>query len=250
FAVLAPLQRLTRRVEAVRPDQRGVRIAGDFQGSDTAPIARAFDQYMERLDQLVEREKYFATAASHELRTPLAVVKGAVEVLDSQSARQELPPASKRALERIDRACDDMLGFVEVSLLLSREESSPVQQNEPVNVALVIRQLCDDLAPAISERNVRLQLKLDDHLQLPQNDSVVQVLIGNLLRNAIEHTRDGQISITLQNTVLTITDTGEGIGAQQLQHLFERNYSTKEQGHGIGLNLVRRLCERFQWQLR
>lgn len=250
LAVLAPLQRLTQKLETVRPDQRGVRISDDFQGSETAPIARAFDQYMERLDRFVAREKYFATAASHELRTPLAVMKGAVEVLDAQARQHELPTASQRALQRIDRACDDMLGFVEVSLLLSREEGRPVDDAEGVSVAAVVRQICDDLAPALAEHGIDLQLDLDKDLSLQQSHSVVQVLIGNLLRNAVEHTYNGPVFVSLNAPVLTIVDSGEGINPLQLQRLFDRGYSTKEQGHGIGLNLVRRLCERFQWQLR
>lgn len=250
IAVLAPLQQLTRHLGKVRPDQRGVRIAGDFQGSETAHIARAFDQYMERLDQFVEREKYFATAASHELRTPLAVIKGAVEVLDAQSRQQAMTPASQRALQRIERASDDMMGFIEVSLLLSREESNPVSDGHGVSVAAVVRQLCDDLSAPMHERGIRLQLTLADDIELQQSHSVVQVLIGNLLRNAVEHTCDGQITVALTVSNLTICDTGEGIAPEQLEHVFERSYSTKEQGTGIGLNLVRRLCERFQWQVR
>lgn len=249
-AVLSPLQQLTMRLGKVRPDQRGVRIADDFQGSETAHIARAFDQYMERLDQFVEREKYVATAASHELRTPLAVMKGAVEVLDAQARQQALPAPSVRALQRIERACDDMLGFIEVSLLLAREDAHPVQNDHGVSLAAVVRQLCDDLAPALHERHIRLVLALSDDLLLQQSHSVVQVLVGNLLRNAVEHTRDGEITLTLASSLLTIADTGEGIDPQQLAHIFERSYSTKVQGNGIGLNLVRRLCERFQWQLR
>jgi signal transduction histidine kinase len=250
LAVLAPLKQLTMRLGKVRPDQRGVRIASDFQGSETAHIARAFDQYMERLDQFVEREKYFATAASHELRTPLSVMKGAVEVLDAQARQQAMTPAAERAVQRIERACEDMLGFVEVSLLLSREDSNPVADTHDVSVAAVIQQVCDDLAPVMHECHIQLDLEIAQDQVLQQNHSVIQVLIGNLLRNAVEHTQAGEIAISLQSSVLTVRDTGEGIAAAQLEHIFERGYSTKENGTGIGLNLVRRLCERFQWQLR
>ncbi|MDO9478432.1 MAG: ATP-binding protein, partial [Pseudohongiella sp.] len=70
-----------------------------------------------------------------------------------------------------------------------------------------------------------------------------------LLRNAIEHTSDGLIFIRLQGSRLSIEDTGEGIAADQLERVFERSYSTKQQGTGMGLDLVRRLCERFNWKI-
>src|SRR5690554_3500326 len=78
LAVLAPLQALTYQLSRIRPDQRGARLSTDSQGDEVGLIAGAFDQYLERLDRFVEREKYFAAAASHELRTPLSVVMGAV----------------------------------------------------------------------------------------------------------------------------------------------------------------------------
>lgn len=247
LAVLSPLQSLTHKLSAIRPDQRGVRVASGSYGSEVSRIAQAFDLYLERLDRFVEREKYFAVAASHELRTPLSVVMGAVEVLESQSATQSV--SFQRTLQRIARACHDMLGFIEVSLLLSREDARPVQSSQRAQLTRVISRLVEDHDAQLKARSIVLHQQLNGDLLLDQSESIVQMVLSNLLRNAIEHTIDGTIVIRLHGTCLSIEDTGEGIAADKLEQVFERNYSTKEHGTGMGLDLVRRLCYRFQWTI-
>lgn len=247
LAVLSPLQALTKKLSSIRPDQRGVRVASGAYGNEVARIADAFDLYLERLDRFVEREKYFAVAASHELRTPLSVVMGAVEVLESQAAGQA--PAFERALQRISRASHDMLGFIEVSLLLAREDAQPVQRTQRTQLSRVIKRLAEDHDAQLAARHIQLRQELDADLLLDQSESIVLMVLSNLLRNAIEHTTHGQIVIRLQGACLSVTDTGEGIAADQLERVFERSYSTKQEGTGMGLDLVRRLCERFNWKI-
>lgn len=248
-AVLAPLQALTGQLSRIRPDQRGVRLSNDWQGNEVGLIARAFDQYLERLDRFVEREKYFTAAASHELRTPLSVVMGAAEVLESQTT-EHTPVAAQSALKRITRACHDMLGFIEVGLLLSREDARPVQDAHETSLNYVIQRLADDFSNQLGERNVSLRLSLQTVIALDQGESLVRAVVSNILRNAIEHTRDGHVDVVLHDTVLTIQDTGEGILADCLSQVFERGYSTKKHGTGMGLHLVQRLCDRFQWSIQ
>jgi len=248
-AVLSPLRRLTEQISGIQPQERGVRLSAEFTGNEVSRIAHAVDAYLERLDGFVSREKYFTTAASHELRTPLSVVMGAVEVLESQLADSPPDTSSIRAINRIKRACHDMLGFIEVSLLLSREEAQPLQSPDSTDVAELVRHLIDELQPQLQERHVSVSVQANSALQLDQPESLVQIIISNLLRNAMEHTYDGQIHVEISEDSLSISDTGSGIAAENLQRVFERSYTTKAQGTGLGLNLVRRLCERLSWQI-
>lgn len=243
--VLAPVNALAKRVSEIQPRQRNVRIAGEYEGSEIALIATAFDRYMERLDQFVDRERSFTAAASHELRTPLSVMMGAVDVLDAQ----EQNPASRRALSRIKRACAEMLAFIEATLFLSREDSSTISQEEAVDLAKVIQSLIEDNTPALQEKHIDLKLDIRSELQLYRPDSIVRIMLGNILRNAVEHTEAGTISISLSDGRLRITDTGTGIPEQDLPHVFDRSYTTKAGGTGLGLNLVKRICDRFNWDI-
>ncbi len=244
-SVLAPVNALAKRVSGIQPNQRNLRIAEDYQGSEISLIAAAFDRYLERLDQFVDRERSFTAAASHELRTPLSVMMGAVDVLDAQ----EQNPASKRALSRIKRACAEMLAFIEATLFLSREDSSTINQGEPANLNKIIHSLVDDNVPSIEEKNNKINIKLDAEMELPQPDSIVRIMVGNILRNAIEHTAEGEINIILAGNNLSISDTGSGIPENDLPHVFDRSYTTKQGGTGLGLNLVKRICDRFDWDI-
>lgn len=245
ISVLAPVNALAKRVSGIQPNQRNVRIAEDYQGNEISLIASAFDRFLERLDQFVDRERSFTAAASHELRTPLSVMMGAVDVLDAQ----EQSAASKRALSRIKRACAEMLAFIEATLFLSREDSSTINQSDPANLNNIIHSLLDDNAPAIKGKNIKINTKLETAMELPQPDSIVRIMVGNLLRNAIEHTTEGEITISLAANNLFISDTGSGIPEKDLPHVFDRSYTTKEGGTGLGLNLVKRICDRFNWEI-
>jgi len=244
-AVLAPVLSLAERVSGIQPKQRNVRIAEDYQGNEISLIATAFDRYQERLDQFVDRERSFTASASHELRTPLSVMMGAVDVLDSQ----EQNPVSKRALSRIKRACAEMLAFIEATLFLSREDSSTISQTTPVKVDNVIQSVLEDNISAAEEKGLRVSTELQSELSLQQPDSIVRIMVSNILKNAIEHTHQGEINITLAQGKLTISDTGSGIPEKDLPHIYDRSYTTKVGGTGLGLNLVKRICDRFNWQI-
>ena len=243
--ILSPIRELTARVSGIQPGQKNVRLGREFEGAEIGQIANAVDVYLERLDEFVEREQSFAVAASHELRTPLAVMMGAVDVLD---ANPQTAP-STRAIKRIQRACAEMLAFIEATLLLSREEDSGINQGAPANIEAIIQALLEDNKNKIDEGHIAVKSTFDSPLIVYQAASIVQITLGNILRNAIEHSAGGSITITLQGRKLTIADTGEGIAEEDLPSIFDRSYSTKAGGTGMGLNLVKRICDRFGWGL-
>jgi len=170
---------------------------------------------------------------------------GALDVLSANPQS----PASQRALERISRACGEMLAFIEATLLLSREESSQIDQNSPADVVALVERTLEDHAAQIAERSLQIVRDYAGAPTLAQPASLVQITISNLLRNAIEHTRGGRIEVQIREDAIAIRDTGEGIPADKLAHVFERSYSTKESGTGLGLNLVRRICDRLHWTI-
>lgn len=244
-AILAPVRRLSSRLTKLQPGVRSKAISQDYEGTEIGEIAAAFDKYMERLDQFVEREQTFTAAASHELRTPLSVMMGAVDVLsdNTQSA------ISLRAIARIKRACNEMLAFIEATLYLSREGSTQIDQGSPADLAVVVERLLEDNASAIEAKSIRVEKRILGTPVLTQPLSLVQITMGNILRNAIQHTDQGIITIEIEDDRISFIDTGEGIPAENLSQVFERSYSTKSDGTGLGLNLVKRICDRFNWDI-
>jgi signal transduction histidine kinase len=216
--ILEPVRRLSGRLSSLSPTQRNVRIQQEFNDSDIGQIAAAFDTYLERIDQFVERERSFTAAASHELRTPLSVMMGAVDVIEAAS-------------------------------FLSREEERSISQKASCEVADVLRQLVDDLEEAFSAADITVKTVVDKPLALRVPESLLKITLTNLLRNAIEHSAGGTVSIHLKGDTLSIRDTGKGIAAADLPNIFERSYTTKIEGTGLGLNMVRRICDRYGWRI-
>ncbi|TNE79805.1 MAG: HAMP domain-containing histidine kinase [Gammaproteobacteria bacterium] len=243
--ILSPVRALTDRLANIEPGERGVRIAGEFRGSEIGQIASAFDTYSARLDQFVERERSFTASASHELRTPLSVMMGAVDVLDTNVES----PLAERALARIKRACGEMQAFIEATLFLSREGGGSINQGKVINVAELLREVVEDNRDRIAAAGIEVQVNAPSLLSLDVPASIAKITLNNILLNAIEHSEGGSIRVDLEGGRLTFADTGVGIPPEQLPHVFDRSYTTKPSGTGMGLNLVKRICDRFNWQI-
>jgi len=244
--VIAPVTALSEKVKSLDPRDRHVRVADEFAGAEVSTIAEAFDRYMERLDGFVEREQLFTSAAAHELRTPLAVIQGATDILSEQA--DDLPPAAQRTTARLERATRDMREFIEALLFLSREERPAEFDQAQSDISQIVRQLAEDYRPIIGSRPIVLEVAADATLSLGVPPALPAIVISNLLRNAVENTREGKVSVSLSGGILRIEDTGRGIPEEARALLFDRSYSTKSLG-GMGLHLTKRICDRFGWKL-
>lgn len=242
--VIAPVTALSARLKSLDPRERSVRIAGDFSG-EVSVIAEAFDRYMERLDGFVEREQLFTAAAAHELRTPLAVIQGATEVLAEQS---DLPPAAGRATARLERAVRDMREFIEALLFLSREERRDETEHARSEVRRIVTQLADDYRALVKGKPLSITVEAPAEVWVDAPPALPAIVVGNLLRNAIEHTPQGNIRISIDGRTLRIADTGSGIAIDDQSELFARSFSTKP-GGGMGLHLTKRICDLCGWRI-
>lgn len=244
--LVGPVSQLARRVESLSPTDRGVRLAPQFRGEEVERIARAIDQYQVRLEGFVEREQSFTSSTSHELRTPLAIISGAAEIL-ADTHRQKDSQQSK-AVERIRRAAAEMNQFIDALLALSRASETD-QYRAETDVAQILRHLLDELRDTVSE-GVELKCECDGSLPVVAPPALVHIVVANLLRNAMRHTRTGSIAVRCKNHQLEIADSGVGMNEEVLKHAFERHFSGSGQGTGLGLYLVKRICDQFDWQIR
>jgi signal transduction histidine kinase len=243
--LVGPVRLLANRLSDIDPRTRHLRISGEFAGNELEPIARSVDTFLERLDGFVEREQSFTSTASHELRTPLAVIQGAVELLSEQTQAE---PATQRPVERIRRAVREMSEFTDALLTMSREETTDRSSDDLCDVSAVLPRVIEDQRAIARGKQIDLVMPPGPALRVRAPESMVAMLIGNLVRNALQHGAGTTVACRMEKGALTVANEG-GIAKTDLPRLFERSFTTREGGHGMGLYLVRRICERYGWAI-
>lgn len=211
-----------------------------FGDDEVGMLAVTIEKTLERISAFVERERYFTGAASHELRTPITVITGALELLE----QSDLSAADVKALDRVRRATFDMKTTIEMFLCLARETDEGLYVEQFLVMPLVSKAI-DQQRYLLSRRFVDVDI---DDLANPRvcgHPQAFSIAVNNLVRNAFEHTLDGQgpITIRIKEHELFVTN-------QVRSDAVERHTLTEassSHGYGLGLGIVQRLCERNGW---
>lgn len=243
--VIAPVTELAEAVLRADPDKPPRLGRAADPGDEIDRLANAFDHYLARLAAFVERERAFAADASHELRTPLAVIRGAVEVLSDDPGLDE---TRRERIARIERAAAEMSELTDALLLLARERNAPV--DTPCDAGPLAARCVERYRPLAAGRGTHLQLEVAEAVLLPVPPALFAIVVANLVHNAVAHTRNGRVLVTLDRRQLVVADSGSGIPGEDLDRVFDRHFRGPESsGAGIGLSLVKRVCERVGWQI-
>jgi signal transduction histidine kinase len=242
-AVMRPVTALASEVAVLDPGGGG-RLGTRFADQEVGLIAKAFDQYMDRLQSVRERERAFTDDASHELRTPLAIIASASEMLTEEAT---LSQPGRERVQRIRRASGQMQSLIEALLFLARgEPNTPAQQ---YSLEQVVRDSVDGIASAAAAKSIEVVVDVQPVMATGVAAMAASV-VNNLLLNAVNFTQSGQIQVHLSPSRLLVHDTGVGISPQDLTRIFERRYrGTQSRGLGLGLYLVSRICERLGWTI-
>ncbi|MDN4500835.1 HAMP domain-containing sensor histidine kinase [Alteromonadaceae bacterium BrNp21-10] len=211
-----------------------------FGDDEVGVLAGTIEKTLERISAFIERERYFTSSASHELRTPITVITGALELLE----QSELSATDVKALDRVRRATLDMKTTIEMFLCLARETDDGLYDEQFLVMPLVSKAI-DQQRYLLSSKFVDVNI---DELTKPRvcgHPQAFFIAVNNLVRNAFEHTLDGQgpITIIIKEHELLVTN-------QVNSEADERYTPTKaasSNGYGLGLGIVQRLCERNGW---
>jgi signal transduction histidine kinase len=246
--VMSPLIDLARRVRAMSKTGRPELLKSHFADDEVGQLASALDDYSTRLTEMVERDREFNADVSHELRTPLAVIASTTELLQSSP---DLTPKLSERLKRIERAVRQSSELIDALLLLSRRERQAPDDGETTDVARVVEQVVDSQRTHVANKPVQVRVDIEEPLATVAPSSVVAVALSNLIGNAFKYTQAGEVIVTVGHGRVTIEDTGPGIDADHAEKLFERGVrGTKVgKGGGLGLAIVRRLCELYGWKV-
>ncbi|MEO6690281.1 MAG: HAMP domain-containing sensor histidine kinase [Dokdonella sp.] len=246
--VMSPVIELAQRVRAMSRSGRPEQLKMHFADDEVGQVAAALDDYSARLTEMVERDREFNADVSHELRTPLAVIASTTELLQGSP---DLTDKLSERLKRIERAVRQSSELIDALLLLSRRERQAPDDGETTDVARVVEQVVDAQRPHVANKPVQVRVDIEQPLLTVAPSSVVAVALSNLIGNAFKYTQSGEVTISVGHGRVSVEDTGPGIKAEDADKLFERGVRGTQvgKGGGLGLAIVRRLCELYGWKV-
>jgi len=244
--VIAPVIHLSNQVNRSGPKTIPTDLSKDFVADEVGTLAAALEQSMKRIEDFVEREHQFTRDASHELRTPVTVIKGAVEIL-----RNKLNTAEEsvlRPLDRIQRQVTNMENIIEALLWLSREEISP-DSMKTFSVLPLVQDTLEENRRIIAGKSIDINLVAKGNPVLSVPAPLFQIALINLIQNAVRYTSNGHITVYVHADRVLVSDTGSGIKGSDLDKITQPHFrGASSNGFGLGLSLVKRLCDRAGWQ--
>ncbi len=246
--VMSPVTELARRLRRSGRSSEPESLASHFAEDEVGELAKALDDYAERLTEVVKRDREFNADVSHELRTPLAVIRGAVELLLARQDHDEKTRSRLRRIQRAEQQCTDLISAL---LLLSRNERG----HGAADVGRIAGQLLDAHRGQLGGKPLTLRLDgAPGQLVVDAPEAAVTVALSNLIGNAVKYTQQGEVIVRLGADHVEVIDSGPGLSAEDAARLFERGYrgshAEHSQGGGIGLSIVRRLCALYSWRVR
>ncbi|RMH91041.1 sensor histidine kinase [Lysobacter pythonis] len=245
--VMSPVTDLASRLRRAGSSSDPEALAPFFADDEVGELAKALDDYSDRLTEVVQRDREFNADVSHELRTPLAVIRSATELLLSQDGLDE---KTRQRLLRIQRAQQNGTDLTNALLQLSRNE----RVHGATDIARVAEQLLDAHRSQLRGKALELRLEGEPGLVVDAPEAAVSVALGNLIGNAVKYTASGEVVVRLADNAVDVIDSGPGLSAEEAARLFERGYrgthAEHTHGGGIGLSIVRRLCDLYGWSVR
>ncbi|MCH7506657.1 MAG: HAMP domain-containing protein [Proteobacteria bacterium] len=214
-----------------------------------------------RLAQTLEknqtaRRRWMADIA-HELRTPVAILKGEIEALEDgvRSVNAQTTTSLREEVDHLARLVDDLQ-----TLALS-DAGALNLQIESVNLSVLTRQSGEAYRARLAARGIELRLHIGEGIMLNADPQRLKQLLHNLLENCRRYVdQGGRVSLSLaandRTVVLSLDDSGPGLEAEHMEHLFERFYrvegsrSRSTGGSGLGLAICRNIVETHQGNIR
>lgn len=249
--VIAPVVRLAQQVR--HRDQLlplAPALAAEYANDEVGHLAQAFDNTLGQLRQSLEREHLFTSDVSHELRTPLMIIASSCELL-LESGR--LTKTMQGQVQRIAQASAEMRDLVQTFLMLARGNQEESRMAASVTLPMAAESQVARWAPKFADKN--LAFSVIEHTSDSAgfyNSVFLNAVISNLLRNALYHTESGTVRLLLDDNGFSVEDTGIGVPLDQQQRIFQpfvRGTQARGEGMGLGLSLVKRICQHEGWQV-
>jgi len=250
-AAFRPLSTMVETAEQISADQLGKRLRLSSQADEVARLGKALNEMMDRIEVAFKSQRQFVTDASHELRTPLTVIIAELEFIQRHLRDNTLKANVTTALNELDR----LNRLVDQLLTLARMDAGRlVLDRKLIRFDEVVVDCVQLLKHEAQSKNIRIQVNIDDAVEIDADPVKIKSFVLNLLDNATRYNRrGGAVYVSLgktqhQSVQLTISDTGPGIPAKERSRVFDRFYRgaksrAESDGSGLGLAIAKELIE-------
>jgi len=248
-SVYIPVRRVTNAAEEIAKGHYEQEVPVDGP-EEVQALAQSFNQMSKEVKRSQQMLRDFVADVSHELRSPLTSIKGFAQAIVDGTAKGK--EAQLKAAVVIEDESKRMMRLVEELLEFSRLESGQIKMaSESVDLKELLQQCYEIFVMRAEEKGVNLKIAVEALPPVTGDIDRLEQVFSNLLDNALKHTPSGgDVTITARqpNTAsieISITDTGPGISAEQMRHVFERFYkadpSAGKAGAGLGLAIARQI---------
>jgi signal transduction histidine kinase len=210
-------------------------------------LNHAIKQLIERVNSAYHNQKQFVENASHEMQTPLAIIRSKLELLINQP---NLTEKNASLLEDITEANNRLSQMNRTLLLLAKIENNQFPETELIDLSKMLKQVIEEYSKYY-EHLPALTASIAENVTLNANRILIEVLMSNLVKNAIEHNRpQGKINISLSDSLLLIENSGPTpeINTEELFERFKKG-SHQTKTTGLGLALVRQICNLYHFEV-
>ncbi len=222
---LSPLKQLTQQLQDEH-EELPQGFAADFYGDEVGVLAQQLEASIAQAKQAAEREFEFNRGVSHELRTPVQIAQNALELIQLEAPAVD----REQVMQRLQKALFSMQHITAAFLWLASDDSA---LESSCDGRTVMTQLLSNHQCSHPDRSIEVSYAQQMRYSAPA--PVLTVILDNLLRNALQHSRDGVVHCQFKASSISVSNN--------LDHRHT------QPGHGLGLGIVRRLCERLYWQL-
>ena len=257
---LSPLESIAETVDQInRADDLSRRIPyqeHQKNEDEIGDLVVSFNQTLERLESLFTSQQRFLADVSHELRTPLTVIKGNVDLI------RRMKQADEESLSSIDQEAGRLTRLVGGLLMLAQAESGKLTLVlRPVELDLLLTEVFAEMR-VLAGTKVHVHLNEIDQVMVNGDRDRLKQVILNLASNAIQYTpQGGDVYLSLakigEQARIIIRDTGPGIPAEDLPHIFDRFYRAEKSrtrsntsGFGLGLSIAHWIVEHHGGQIK
>ena len=246
-AALRPMDEITRTaLQITRTDDLSRRLERVGPHDEVGRLAATFNEMLARIETLFHTQQRFIADVSHELRTPLTTIRGNVDLL------RRLNHVDQDCLVAIEHEADRMARLIADLLLLAQADAGVTLEKKPVELDTLLLEVYRQAG--LLANGVRMTLSHEDQAVILGDPDRLKQLLLNLVDNALKYTPPGgEVALSLHRQTgwvqVAVADTGIGIPAEDLPHLFERFYrvekarSREKGGTGLGLSIAQWIAQ-------